>query len=156
VTGGGKTAIYVEAIAASLEAGRPALVLVPEISMAMPLVDRLRSDLDVRVALVHSGLGEGERADEWRRIRAGDVDIVVGTRLAVVAPLADVGVLIVDEVWDSGTTIHAVTERVRQAGGIPTTVVLHYKPERSNVPGEPDLYAVTTDRWVVYPFKAGG
>ena len=100
VTGGGKTAIYVEAIATSLEAGRPALVLVPEISMAMPLVDRLRSDLDVRVALVHSGLGDGERADEWRRIRAGDVDIVVGTRLAVVAPLADVGVVIVDEEHD--------------------------------------------------------
>ena len=57
----------------------------------MPLVDRLRADLDARVALVHSGLGEGERADEWRRIRAGDVDIVVGTRLAVLAPLADVG-----------------------------------------------------------------
>ena len=101
VTGGGKTAIYVEAIASSLEAGRPALVLVPEISMAMPLVDRLRSDLDVRVALVHSGLGDGERADEWRRIRAGDVDIVVGTRLAVVAPLADVGVVIVDEEHDA-------------------------------------------------------
>ena len=65
-------------------------------------------------------------------------------------------VLIVDEVWDSGTTIHAVTERVLQAGGIPTTVVLHYKPEKSRVPGEPDLYAVTTNRWVVYPFKAGG
>ena len=65
-------------------------------------------------------------------------------------------VLIVDEVWDSGTTIHAVTERVRQAGGLPTTAVLHYKPERSQVQGEPDLYAVTTDRWVVYPFKAGG
>ncbi|MEP6639415.1 MAG: primosomal protein N' [Chloroflexota bacterium] len=97
VTGGGKTAIYVEAIAASLEAGRPALVLVPEIALALPLVDRLRADLDARVALVHSGLGEGERADEWRRIRAGDVDIVVGTRLAVVAPLADVGLVIVDE-----------------------------------------------------------
>jgi primosomal protein N' (replication factor Y) (superfamily II helicase) len=100
VTGGGKTAIYVEAIAASLEAGRSALVLVPEISMAMPLVDRLRADLDARVALVHSGLGDGERADEWRRIRSGDVDIVVGTRLAVVAPLADVGVVIVDEEHD--------------------------------------------------------
>jgi primosomal protein N' (replication factor Y) len=100
VTGGGKTAIYVEAIAASLEAGRPALVLVPEIALALPLVDRLRADLDARVALVHSGLGDGERADEWRRIRAGDVDIVVGTRLAVVAPLADVGVVIVDEEHD--------------------------------------------------------
>ena len=61
----------------------------------------------------------------------------------------------VDEVWDSGTTIHAVTERVRQAGGLPTTVVLHYKPTHSRVPGEPDHFAETTDRWVVYPFKAG-
>ena len=101
VTGGGKTAIYVEAIAASLEAGRPALVLVPEIALALPLVDRLRADLDARVALVHSGLGDGERADEWRRIRAGDVDIVVGTRLAVLAPLADVGLIIVDEEHDA-------------------------------------------------------
>jgi primosomal protein N' (replication factor Y) (superfamily II helicase) len=100
VTGGGKTAIYVEAIAASLAAGRPALVLVPEIALALPIVDRLRADLDARVALVHSGLGDGERADEWRRIRGGEVDIVVGTRLAVVAPLADVGVVIVDEEHD--------------------------------------------------------
>jgi primosomal protein N' (replication factor Y) len=100
VTGAGKTAIYVEAIAAVLERGRPALVLVPEIALALPLVDRLRADLDARVALVHSGLGAGERADEWRRIRAGDVDIVVGTRLAVVSPLADVGLVIVDEEHD--------------------------------------------------------
>jgi primosomal protein N' (replication factor Y) len=97
VTGGGKTAIYVEAIAASLERGRPALILVPEIAMATPLVDRLRADLGARVALVHSGMSDGERADEWRRIRATDVDIVAGTRLAVLAPLADVGVVIVDE-----------------------------------------------------------
>lgn len=64
-------------------------------------------------------------------------------------------VLVVDEVWDSGTTIHAVTERVRQAGGIPTTAVLHWKPNRSLVPEAPDVHAVTTDAWVVYPFKAG-
>jgi primosomal protein N' (replication factor Y) len=101
VTGGGKTAIYVEAIIASLELGRPALVLVPEIALAMPLVDRLRADLAARVALVHSGLADGERADEWRRIRAGDVDIVVGTRLAVLAPLHDVGLVIVDEEHDA-------------------------------------------------------
>ena len=97
VTGGGKTAIYVEAIATALEAGRRVLVLVPEISLALPLVDRLRADLDARIALVHSGLGDGERADEWRRIRAGGADIVVGTRLAVLAPLPDVGLVIVDE-----------------------------------------------------------
>src|SRR6476646_3128702 len=65
-------------------------------------------------------------------------------------------VLIVDEVWDSGTTIHAVTERIRQAGGIPTTVVLHFTTTDSAVPGAPDIHAVTTDAWVVYPFKAGG
>ena len=97
VTGGGKTAVYVEAIAASLERGRPVLVLVPEIALALPLVDRLRADLDVRVALFHSGLGEGERSDEWRRVRAGAVDVVVGTRLAVLAPFADLGLVIVDE-----------------------------------------------------------
>jgi hypoxanthine phosphoribosyltransferase len=65
-------------------------------------------------------------------------------------------ILVVDEVWDSGTTIHAVIERVLQAGGIPTTAVLHWKPAHSVVPGEPDVHAVTTDAWVVYPFKAGG
>lgn len=65
-------------------------------------------------------------------------------------------VLVVDEVWDSGTTIAAVIDRVRQAGGIPTTAVLHYKPGRSRVEGVPDVHAVETDRWVVYPFKAGG
>jgi uncharacterized protein len=64
-------------------------------------------------------------------------------------------VLIVDEVWDSGTTIHAVIERVRQSGGSPVTAVLHYKPERSIVPDRPDVHAVETDHWVVYPFKAG-
>ena len=101
VTGAGKTAIYVEGIAAALEAGRPSLVLVPEIALALPLVDRLRADLDVRIALLHSGLGAGERADEWRRIRSGDVDIVVGTRLAVMAPLADLGLVIVDEEHDA-------------------------------------------------------
>ncbi len=100
VTGGGKTAIYIEAIVASLERGRPALVLVPEIALAIPLVDRLRADLAARVAILHSALGDGERADEWRRIRAGDVDIVVGTRLAVLAPLADVGLIVVDEEHD--------------------------------------------------------
>jgi primosomal protein N' (replication factor Y) len=101
VTGSGKTAIYVEAIVATLDLGRPALLLVPEIALAMPLVDRLRRDLDARIALVHSGLGDGERADEWRRIRAGDVDVVVGTRLAVGSPLADVGLVIVDEEHDA-------------------------------------------------------
>ena len=134
------------------------------------LADRLRGDdYDVLLAITRGGLVPAGMLAYRLRIR----NILV----AAVAFYDDEGrpgphptflqfpadpllrgqrVLIVDEVWDSGTTIHAVTERVRQAGGIPTTVVLHYKPARSQVPGEPDLYAVTTDRWVVYPFKAGG
>jgi primosomal protein N' (replication factor Y) len=96
-TGSGKTAIYVEAIEACLAMGRPALLLVPEIALATPITDRLRAELPVRIAVLHSALGEGERADEWRRIRAGDVDLVVGTRTALLAPLADVGLIVVDE-----------------------------------------------------------
>ena len=64
-------------------------------------------------------------------------------------------VVIVDEVWDSGTTIAAVSERVRAAGGQPVTAVLHYKPGRSRVDLVPDHFVVETDAWVVYPFKAG-
>ncbi len=100
VTGSGKTAIYAEAIAACLAAGRPALLLVPEIALATPIVDRLRADLTARIAVLHSGLGEGERADEWRRIRAGGADVVVGTRTAVLAPLSDLGLVVVDEEHD--------------------------------------------------------
>jgi primosomal protein N' (replication factor Y) len=101
VTGSGKTAVYAEAIAEVISSGRPALVLVPEIALAMPLVDRLRVELEADLAILHSGLGAGERADEWRRIKSGEVDVVVGTRLAVTAPLADVGLIVVDEEHDA-------------------------------------------------------
>lgn len=64
-------------------------------------------------------------------------------------------VLVIDEVWDSGTTIAAVSERIRAAGGEPITAVLHYKPGRSRVDLVPDHYIVETNDWVLYPFKAG-
>ena len=101
VTSSGKTAVYAEAIAEVIAAGRPVLVLVPEIALAMPLVDRLRAELDAEIAILHSGIGAGERADEWRRIRAGEIDVVVGTRMALTAPLADVGLIVVDEEHDA-------------------------------------------------------
>ena len=100
VTGGGKTAIYADAIAACIEAGGRALVLVPEIALAMPLVDRLRADLDAEIGLIHSGLSAGERLDEWRRVRSGRADVVVGTRLAVLAPIENLRLVIVDEEHD--------------------------------------------------------
>ncbi len=100
VTGGGKTAIYAAAIAACVEAGGRALVLVPEIALALPLVDRLRADLHADIGLIHSALSDGERLDEWRRIRAGAVDVVVGTRLAILAPVENLTLIIVDEEHD--------------------------------------------------------
>jgi hypoxanthine phosphoribosyltransferase len=69
--------------------------------------------------------------------------------------LRDKRVLVIDEVWDSGTTIAAVVERIRAAGGEPVTAVIHYKPGRSRVALLPDHHVVETDAWVVYPFKAG-
>jgi primosomal protein N' (replication factor Y) len=101
VTASGKTAVYAGAIARALVCGRGALVLVPEIALAVPLLDRLALDLGVPVALLHSALSDGERGDEWRRVRAGEAAVVVGTRLAVLAPLADPGVIVVDEEHDA-------------------------------------------------------
>lgn len=102
ITGGGKTAIYAAAIAACLASGGRALVLVPEIALAVPLVDRLRADLHADIAMIHSGLSDGERVDEWRRIRAGIAEVIVGTRLAIFVPLDDVRLIIVDEEHDPG------------------------------------------------------
>jgi primosomal protein N' (replication factor Y) len=99
-TASGKSAIYAAVIRAALEAGRGAIVLVPEIALAMPLLERLQHDVGTEVALLHSSLSDGERGDEWRRIRAGEARVVVGTRIAALAPVADVGVLIVDEEHD--------------------------------------------------------
>jgi primosomal protein N' (replication factor Y) (superfamily II helicase) len=101
VTASGKTAVYAAAIARAMAAGRGALVLVPEIALAVPILDRLSRELGAEVALLHSALSDGERADEWRRIRAGETRVVVGTRLAVLAPIADPGVVIVDEEHDA-------------------------------------------------------
>ncbi|MET0772020.1 MAG: primosomal protein N' [Candidatus Limnocylindrales bacterium] len=101
VVASGKTAVYAAAIDAALAAGRDALVLVPEIPLALPLVDRLRHDMGIEPVVLHSGLSEGERADEWRRLRASAAPtVVVGTRMAVLAPIRDPGVVVVDEEHD--------------------------------------------------------
>jgi primosomal protein N' (replication factor Y) len=100
-TASGKTAVYSEAIASTVAAGRTALVLVPEVALATPLIDRLRADLGVEVAVLHSALGDGERADEWRRIHEGDAPVVVGTRVAVLSPPPRLGLVVVDEEHDA-------------------------------------------------------
>ena len=96
----GKSAVYAAAVRSALAAGRSAIILVPEIALAMPLLERLQHDLGTEIALLHSALSDGERGDEWRRIRSGEARVVVGTRIAVLAPAGDIGVVIVDEEHD--------------------------------------------------------
>jgi primosomal protein N' (replication factor Y) (superfamily II helicase) len=101
VTGSGKTEIYVRAMREAVAGGRGALMLVPEISLTPVLSRRLRSDFGDAVAILHSSLSEGERTDEWRRIKQGDARVVIGTRSAVFAPVENLGLIIVDEEHDS-------------------------------------------------------
>ncbi len=97
VTGSGKTEVYMQAIARAILEGGKAIVLVPEIALTPQAMDRFRSRFGERVAVLHSRLSSGERYDEWRRIRLGKVDVVIGARSAVFAPLENIRLIIVDE-----------------------------------------------------------
>ena len=101
ITGSGKTEVYLQAIEYVLEQGRDAIILVPEISLTPQTVGRFKARFATNIAVLHSGLGAGERYDEWRRAHRGEVRIVVGARSAIFAPLPNVGVIIVDEEHDT-------------------------------------------------------
>src|SRR5262245_6362781 len=101
VTGSGKTELYLRLAATVRDAGRRALILVPEIALTPAIAALFRDAFGERVAIQHSGLSDGERHDQWQRIRRGDVDVVVGTRSAVFAPLERLGLIVVDEEHDS-------------------------------------------------------
>jgi primosomal protein N' (replication factor Y) len=100
VTGSGKTEVYVRIAGVVQADGRSVLVLVPEIALTPAVATAFRAAFGDRVAIQHSGLSDGERYDQWQRIRRGEVSIVVGTRSAVFAPLANLGLIIVDEEHD--------------------------------------------------------
>lgn len=97
VTGSGKTLVYLEAIRHALAMGRGAILLVPEIALTPQTVSRVRGAFGERVAVLHSGLSDGERADAWRSLRRGERLVAVGARSAVFAPVRDLGVIVVDE-----------------------------------------------------------
>ena len=101
VTGSGKTAVYLAAMQAVLEAGRSAILLVPEIGLTPVAAARLQATFGEQAAILHSGLTAGERAGQWRRIRQGEARIVVGTRSAVFAPVANLALIVVDEEHDT-------------------------------------------------------
>ena len=101
VTGSGKTEIYLHLADRVRQQGRQALILVPEIALTPAVAGRVRARFGDRVAIQHSGLSDGERHDQWHRVRGGGVDVVVGTRSAVFSPLERVGLVVVDEEHDT-------------------------------------------------------
>jgi primosomal protein N' (replication factor Y) len=97
VTGSGKTLVYLEAVRRMLDAGRGAIVLVPEIGLTPQTVSRFRGAFGDQVAVLHSALSDGERADAWRMLRRGERRVAVGARSAIFAPVANLGMIVLDE-----------------------------------------------------------
>ena len=113
VTGSGKTEVYLAAARATLARGRRVLVLVPEVSLAHQVVAAFRGRFGERVGVLHSYLSVGERRGNWERARRGALDVVVGARSAVFAPLADLGLVLVDEEHDAA---YKQSEQIRYHG----------------------------------------
>lgn len=130
VTGSGKTLVYLKTIKETIKAGKKAIILSPEISLTPWPAAYLAGKFPGRVAIQHSGLSEGERLDEWRRILKGDVDVVVGARSALFAPLKDLGLIIVDEEHETsykqedGVRYHARDAALMLGKYLGATVVL--------------------------------
>ncbi|HIY57793.1 MAG TPA: primosomal protein N' [Candidatus Tetragenococcus pullicola] len=101
ITGSGKTEVYLQTIASLLEKGETAIMLVPEIALTPQMVERFKGRFGEAVAVLHSGLSQGEKYDEWRKIERQEAQVVVGARSAIFAPLKNIGVIIVDEEHES-------------------------------------------------------
>lgn len=101
VTGSGKTEVYLELIEQSINKGKTAIMLVPEISLTPQMLRQLRGRFGDSAAILHSGLSAGERFDEWWRLRTGEAKIAIGARSAIFAPLSNIGIIIIDEEHDA-------------------------------------------------------
>ena len=127
VTGSGKTEIYAELIESVIKKGKKVVLVVPEISLTPQITARFSSRFgDDRIALIHSKISQGERHDQWKGIRRGDYDIIIGARSAVFAPSDDIGLIIIDECHESSFrsekrpkyhTYDVAKERMKLVGG---------------------------------------
>ena len=159
VTGSGKTEVYLRCMQDVIDAGRQVLVLVPEIGLTPQLVARLRRRLGIEPALMHSGLADGQRMAAWRAARSGAARLVVGTRSAIFVPLADPGLIIVDEEHDpsfkqqEGLRYSARDLAIVRGKQLDVPVVLG-----SATPTLEMLHHCNTNRYVhlVLPHRAGG
>ena len=173
VTGSGKTEVYLQCASRAIDRGRQVLVLVPEIALTPQLVSRFRERLGRPVALLHSGLPDGERQRAWLQAVRGEADVVLGTRSAVFTPLPRSGLIIVDEEHDAsfkqqeGFRYHARDVAIKRASLEHVPVVLgsatpslesvdnarrtRYRllelPERAGASGLPEVRLVDTGKW---------
>jgi primosomal protein N' (replication factor Y) len=126
----GKTEVYLRTIARAMRLGKQALVLVPEIALTAQLVRRFAARFPGKLAVLHSGLGLGERYDEWRRLRRGEARLAIGSRSAVFAPLPELGLIVVDEEHeltykhDAGPRYHARDAALRLAELTGSAIIL--------------------------------
>lgn len=127
VTGSGKTEVYLQSISKAIGEGKSALLLVPEISLTPLMVKRVRARFGRQVAVLHSGLSDGEKFDEWRRIIRNEVKVVVGARSAVFAPLQNLGIIIIDEE-------HSETYKQTDAPRYHARDVAIYRAKNANCP----------------------
>ncbi len=97
ITGSGKTSVFIKLIEYARDSGKTAILMIPEISLTPQTVGKFQSLFGDTVAIIHSGLSLGQRADEYKRIRRGEAKIVIGTRSAVFAPLKNIGIIVMDE-----------------------------------------------------------
>ncbi len=135
VTGSGKTEVYLRALQACLDQGRQAIVLVPEIALTPQTVQRFGGRFPGRVSVMHSRLGAGERYDVWRLVQAGEVDVLIGPRSALFAPMPRLGLIIIDEehddsykqnaeAWGSQTVFYDARRVAEELGRFVDTLVL--------------------------------
>jgi primosomal protein N' (replication factor Y) len=130
VTASGKTEIYLRLLAETIERGKKAIVLVPEISLTPQTIERFAGRFPGKVGVLHSRLSLGEQYDEWRRIKAGEYDVVIGSRSAVFAPQPDLGLIVIDEEheWtykqDNSPHYHARAAALKLSGFTGAVVVM--------------------------------
>lgn len=159
VTGSGKTEVYFRRMADVLATGRQVLFMAPEIGLTPQLIDRIQSRFDARIAVLHSVLNDSERANAWLAARAGEADIVVGTRSAIFVPMPQLGLIVVDEEHDSsykqqeGLRYHARDVALRRAQGADIPIMLG-----SATPSLESLHNAARKRYTHarLPQRAGG
>lgn len=154
VTGSGKTEVFLQAIEHCIKCGKTAIMLVPEISLTPQTVNRFVSRFGERVAVIHSRLSQGERFDQWNKIKNGEVSVVVGARSAVFAPFENIGIIILDEEHESSyksdTTpkYHAREIAIKRAKECGATMLL-----ASATPSLHSYYKAETGEYTLFEMK---